>query len=332
MSASPDGAPAADAEPAEGAPAAPAASVRRPRAMRSFMAGPGLRFRMPDWHAGPRAPDAICVGAPKCGTTWLHLNIGRHPAVWQPPIKEVEYFSSVYLQDATFRRHRAAQIRFARDALTPREGEPTEAQRRKLQALRALQRQPVDDAWYQEIFGWAGLDQVTVESSPGYALLPRAAIRHLRELNPQARILIMLRDPVERAMSHLMMVAGEDRSEAHLRRLLASPWWHRAEAYSDYATWVPRWTGMFGPERVLIATMGEVRDAPEDLLRRVCGFLGLPFRAELFPQAARPVGRGAARGDALAALRAEVAERLAPVIAGLEETMPELAERLRRQG
>ena len=37
-------------------------------------------------------PDFLGIGAQKAGTTWLALNLGVHPQVWLPPIKELHYF------------------------------------------------------------------------------------------------------------------------------------------------------------------------------------------------------------------------------------------------
>jgi len=48
-----------------------------------------------------RYPDFLGIGAQKAGTTWLHLNLRRHPGVWLPPVKELQYFNEIYV-----RRHR----------------------------------------------------------------------------------------------------------------------------------------------------------------------------------------------------------------------------------
>jgi hypothetical protein len=37
-------------------------------------------------------PNFIGIGAQKSGTTWLSRNLGLHPEIWIPSVKEVHYF------------------------------------------------------------------------------------------------------------------------------------------------------------------------------------------------------------------------------------------------
>ena len=40
-----------------------------------------------------RMPDLLVIGAQKAGTTWPHDNMGDHPDIWVPPIKELHYLN-----------------------------------------------------------------------------------------------------------------------------------------------------------------------------------------------------------------------------------------------
>ena len=46
----------------------------------------------------PSPPDFLCIGAMKAGTTWLQVNLGRHPGAWLSPLKELRYFNVVHLE------------------------------------------------------------------------------------------------------------------------------------------------------------------------------------------------------------------------------------------
>jgi hypothetical protein len=46
--------------------------------------------------AAPFLPDFLIISPPKTGSTWLVSNLGCHPGVFVPPIKEVKYFSTYY--------------------------------------------------------------------------------------------------------------------------------------------------------------------------------------------------------------------------------------------
>jgi len=38
-------------------------------------------------------PDFLCIGAQKSGTTWLYHNLGLHPQIWLPIVKELHHFN-----------------------------------------------------------------------------------------------------------------------------------------------------------------------------------------------------------------------------------------------
>ena len=39
-----------------------------------------------------RGPDFLVIGAQRAGTTWIHLLLRQHKALWLPPVKELHYF------------------------------------------------------------------------------------------------------------------------------------------------------------------------------------------------------------------------------------------------
>src|SRR5215471_16731665 len=44
---------------------------------------------------GNAAPDFLCVGAHKAGSTWLYQQLDSHPDFWMPPVKEMHYFDQL---------------------------------------------------------------------------------------------------------------------------------------------------------------------------------------------------------------------------------------------
>jgi hypothetical protein len=112
-----------------------------------------------------RAPDFFLVGAPKCGTTALYAMIGAHPEIFLSPIKEPDFF--------------AADIRAA------------------ILGGRAAN----DWSRYLELFSGAAPGQRLGEGSVSY-LASRVAAAGIHEWCPDARILMVLRDPADRLFSH----------------------------------------------------------------------------------------------------------------------------------
>jgi hypothetical protein len=225
-------------------------------------------------------PDFLCIGAQKSGTTWLHDNLVRHPQIWLPPVKEIHYFDRPY--DSPFARlfGRAVRLRKGREHLrrTVVDFAAGRASRSDLSwAVRyALARR--SDAWYGSLFEQpAGI--VTGEICPGYARLPLERVRHVGALMPEAKILYLLRHPIERAWSAAVMhfndsgVRDYRRTDpAEIERWLRRP---KTMEHAGYAEAIERWRSVYG-DRLLIGYYDELRQDPGELLARIQRFLGLP--------------------------------------------------------
>ena len=270
-------------------------------------------------------PDALCIGAQKGATTWLYKNLVYHPLVWLPPIKELNFFTSVHVlghrEDDS--RHRQEQIRESRTWWQHAVGRD-EDRRQRLALLDHLANERLTDDWYTGIFDFRGPDHVAIDISPEYCLLPREGVRHAMSLNPAVRVIALLRDPVDRALSHARMLAGDDADEAAIWRILRAESLGVLLRYSDYPRWLGRWRGLTPDGSMFVATMRQIRLDPHAVLGRLCGFLGLPFHAGLFPEARAPVFAG--RRDVVTAdMRSFLRERMDRIYRELAEQWPDLA-------
>jgi Sulfotransferase domain len=112
-------------------------------------------------------PDFLILGAQRSGTTSLYNYLAAHPLVLPAvPSKGVHYFD----------KHADRSLRWYRAHF------PTRAQRRRREHP-------------------AGSPTVTGEGSPYYLFHPHGPARAAAAV-PDARLIVMLRDPVERAYSH----------------------------------------------------------------------------------------------------------------------------------
>lgn len=284
-------------------------------------------------------PDFLCIGAQKAGTTWLFANLRSHSGILMPPVKEVAYFSTLYIPGWAKAdiEHRAFQVSQARahwntpECLDAKSTRP-EVRARVLASLEALSREPMDDAAYATLFDGCGVDQVCGEISPQYCVLPREGIRHALTFNPNLKVIVLLRHPVARAMSHLAMLCGKTPTAARMKEIALSNWWNGVSWYSDYATWLLRWRGMLPPGQIHIDYNGLIRTDPYGVLRRVCDFLGLPFSEGRFPKANERVFEGNRPEGDLAEVRSIVTEKLAPLMDDLRRRMPDIASALDQHG
>lgn len=134
----------------------------------------------------------------------------------------------------------------------------------------------VDD--YARWFEAAG-ERVAGEITPAYAIAPEPRVAATTSLMPNLRVVMLLRDPVERAWSQTMMnlvrFGGREVAAipfATLRRHLESA---AVLQRSRYGVSIDRWTRHLSSERVLIGFFEEISSAPAALLERVLGFLGV---------------------------------------------------------
>jgi hypothetical protein len=207
-------------------------------------------------------PNFLVLGAQKAGTTSLHRYLSEHPAVLQASVKEVRYFNRFYANgEAWYLAHFPLALRGA-------------AVRRRI-----------------------GVRPAVGESSAVYLFDPRVPAR-VHAFDPAMRLVVLLRDPVERAYSHYQMEVrwgretlpfdeALDREEAELPVLLG-----RAVAdpldTSDggfprsylgrgrYAEQLERWLALFPREQLLVETSDDLLESPRDVMQRVAAHLDIP--------------------------------------------------------
>jgi Sulfotransferase family len=116
----------------------------------------------------PTIPDFFVVGAAKSGTTSLYHYLDQHPDVYMPRNKEPHYFSRV-------------------PPFPGRGSHPVTSEEE-----------------YLDLFKLWNKESVAGEASPSYLWDEKAPYR-IKETVPQAKIIAILRHPVERAYSHYLM-------------------------------------------------------------------------------------------------------------------------------
>lgn len=152
-------------------------------------------------------------------------------------------------------------------------------------------------AWFRSQFPPPrGSWRVTGEASPYYMFHPLAPQR-IRESLPDAKIIVVLREPVDRAWSHYRrevdtgyetltfadaLAAEPERLEGEADRILADPGYdstaHRHHSYASrgrYAEQIARLHRLFDPDRILILQSEALFASPNDELAKVWAFLGL---------------------------------------------------------
>jgi hypothetical protein len=215
-------------------------------------------------------PSFLICGGQRCGTTSLYRALAAHPAVVKAVLhKGVHYFDVGYERGMRwYRGHFPLQRRADRIAET------------------------------------VGMRAQTFESSPYYMYHPHAMTRIATDL-PDVRVVVLVRDPVERAYSqHAHEVArGFENERDFLRALALEPtrlhgvveqlvadptaysFSHQHHAYrgrGEYIEYLVPMADLLGRERVHVVDSGAFFTEPEKQYDAILDFLGLP-RTESYP-------------------------------------------------
>lgn len=257
----------------------------------------------------PRKPGALCIGAQKAGTSWLAQMLGQHAQVWIPPFKEVQYFNHLHIPEhrrwiAWHYRNKPQEIR---DRHVKRQFPLEPALDAYLAAVTSGKM--FHNQWYKRIFAPAPAHAIPMDFTPEYSGLPEEGVAAVKAFLPKAKVIYLLRHPVDRAISQLRMnLRREKRTPRTVAEWLAEVQNPVLDERGDYAAYLPRWLKHY-PD-MLVLPFGRIAKAPHEVMDAVEAHLGLGpcFYANLSAKVfANPPGLEPPP-EAVAALE----ERLAP--------------------
>lgn len=212
--------------------------------------------------------DFLCIGAQKAATTWLMVNLSKHPGVWTPRfIKELHYFDVVHL--AT-KRAQVLKI-YNRNGIKFVDKNP------KFKSYMDRITDPsfaFTDAWYEHVFSVKKRNALAGECTPLYCSLPDEGVAHVKRLCPNLRIIYMIRDPFSRMMSSLRMRMDRQKATdcSQIADILDDSLFL---ARGDYRSNIPRWENQFEEGNILYIPFLKVKNDPMGVLRDVEKHLGL---------------------------------------------------------
>ena len=203
----------------------------------------------------------MVIGVQKGGTEALYQFLRRHPEIGMSSRKEVHLFDAPeYSRDWT--------------------------------------REQIDER-YRPFFAHCPDARIRGEATPIYLYFPEIA-GELARYHPQLKLVVLLRDPVERAISHYYMEWNRDWERRPLwQALLLEPFRlrrckdpraHRSakrvgsyRARGLYCRQLRNLYRHFGRDQVLLLRHGDLRERHDETLRRVFAFLGVCEEVRIAP-------------------------------------------------
>jgi hypothetical protein len=221
-----------------------------------------------------KVPNFFIVGAPKAGTTSLYAYLDQHAQVYMSPLKETYYFASeVRLENFS----EEEKPRIARDLRALEEYLRGDMREKRFGGLVSNW----DD--YLKLFRSVSAEIAIGEATPHY-LWSETAARNIAARFPHARIIISLRNPVDRAFSdylHMVTVGAIRRSfreqiDANLRcetKQIGLAW--PFLEYGHYTEQIKRYFGEFARSQIHISFYEDLACAPGLLMSDLFAFLGV---------------------------------------------------------
>lgn len=221
-----------------------------------------------------RLPNFFIVGAPKAGTTSLYHYLDQHPEVYMSPIKEPNYFSpEIRIDNIDANWQEWAQ----------REDKSLQQYLRGSMEEKRFGGIVSNFSDYQKLFRNVTSEKAVGEASVCY-LWSETAARNIALTTPDAKIIMVLRNPVDRAFSQYKQAVVEGLTGKSFHELLRTSLTHKSEKFALlnpflefglYHEQVKRYTELFPPANLRIYLYEDYKRAPRETLTHLFDFLGV---------------------------------------------------------
>lgn len=205
-------------------------------------------------------PDFLIIGPHRSGTTWLHQNIKKHPEILFPVQKEVHYFCE---------HHHLRPVTLANLPTLDQYIDLFEQSHQQflLNSIKMLMRH---GKLYNPLKG---------EGTACYSVLDRTVIQEIVQINPKLKVILMIRNPIDRAWSHTKHIYIKQRginlsevSSKELETFFKEKHIFRA---GEYTKTIDLWNEFLKPGNLFYGEFKDITEKPKDLIMRVYKFLGV---------------------------------------------------------
>lgn len=204
----------------------------------------------------------IIAGASKCGTTSLHHWLKKHPDIFCPQMKEIHFFSYQNLA----KRSQGYGDNWVLKTL-----------------CRTWQQ-------YHDIFSKAPLSKVRIDNSPSYFFYSNETASFIQSSLDNPKIIIILRDPVEKIYSQYMHLLRDGRETLSFESALSIEDKRYEAGYSDmwlykrsgyYSTHLESFLKNFSDENIKVVFFEDMKASPVQFVKSILSFIGLSTDFEL---------------------------------------------------
>lgn len=199
-------------------------------------------------------PNFLIIGAAKSGTTALHEYLQQHPQVYMTPNKETNFFAF--------------------------EGKEINFQGPEDDGLKVFS--ITDLETYQAQFDEVSNETALGEACPSYLYLPQA-VENIKKYIPDVRLIVILRNPVERAYANFLHLIRDNREpyDDFMSALQDEPiriknnwewFWHYIQV-GYYTNQLQRYYSTFPAEQIKVYLYDDLKAKPVELMQDIYRFI-----------------------------------------------------------
>lgn len=224
------------------------------------------------------------IGAQKSGTSWLFFQLNSLQEFSLLPIKELHYFDRSPSYPSPNKLSQTELINRIKDDKTYLKKSVKKIlgviKKRKLNEARFYYNwylSNYNDEWYISLF--KPLKGIRGEITPSYSILNKIDIKKMYALAPNAKLILMLRNPIDRAWSHYRFNSRRKKSLFYdgvsNRQIIEFIESDGQSLRSNYIRTLRNYSSVFPKEQILIGFYDAIVDNPHQLLTDITNFLGL---------------------------------------------------------
>ncbi|MEM7206376.1 MAG: sulfotransferase [Pseudomonadota bacterium] len=210
-----------------------------------------------------RFPDFFIAGPQRTGTTWLYKNLVTHPQIFLSRRKEIYYFNMLQLPHD--RHFKSTDLGWY---------------------LSNFRDSPIQyfNKWRfcKKTYGKSYRPLVRGEATASYAAMREEIIDEVINLKPDIKVIIMVRDPIQRGWSHAKkdlvkrtkLSSTDEVDPAEVEKFLLH---HYQVRCGNYTHSIDAWSSRLPEGHVLVRRFDDVSNDPVQLLRDIYEFLGVEY-------------------------------------------------------
>ena len=227
--------------------------------------------------------DFIGIGAMKGGTTWLYSRLMEVPCFWLPPEKEIHYFdrSFKYASPNTLAKKnpflRCFNLKQTFFKLKKTFAHLLNRDYKQFYWYLNFYFSFYNDNWYSSLFKKVPINNYCGEITPGYAILNKFDIEKVYGVAPEAKLIFLLRNPIDRAWSHYRYSRTNEKNfnekELDFNSIKDFINSDLQDLRSNYLKTIENYLAFYKSDNIMLGFYDAISDSPEKLLVDITEYL-----------------------------------------------------------